>query len=512
MQAVFHRVHGFLDPFQCQFALPEPVHPTCRARKPPPDLPLELWLDIFQFSTYVHRSATLKPLDPFTARKASTNVMAPNTPALALQTKLALVNVCKSWRRLALPILYQHVVIRSPLRAGQILRTLEESRTPVPSDSSQGAKLPGYGQWTRHIEVFTHSRGCSNLSYLQSLFSVFRCCPNLRTLSGTWSHPLPPQFLDAVSTIYGPVLEELCWNEASDKLNRNLWRFTTSATIDFLTSFSSLRILDLRHFKAKDPLPDFRDTERPILPFVQDLILSTHSWSLATASHIAMPRLRSLTVRAGTPEYSGTTQLTQFIKVHGPSLQYIDLPLPSMDDDMEPGSSLALRNVKQINPEVFLGPDACPNLLSIVFPATSPPSADHSHPNLRCIGLRGVKADCMYPDKGGLTKDFLYSVTSDRYPRLEMIQTIGFLVEADGDHLIKDIFIWWVERLEKEGIDFLDGEGVLWAYTDAEEIAPPVESRGRPAMGPEEDSTSEACGEGREKNEDLKPSEEMLPL
>lgn len=36
------------------------------------------------------------------------------------------------------------------------------------------------------------------------------------------------------------------------------------------------------------------------------------------------------------------------------------------------------------------------------------------------------------------------------------------------DSLIKDVFIWWVERFEKMGVDLLDGEGVLWAYTESD--------------------------------------------
>jgi len=59
------------------------------------------------------------------------------------------------------------------------------------------------------------------------------------------------------------------------------------------------------------------------------------------------------------------------------------------------------------------------------------------------------------------------AITSDKYPELELIQTVGYSVDADkNDELIKDVFIWWVEKFEELGIDFLDGESVLWAYTE----------------------------------------------
>jgi hypothetical protein len=79
-----------------------------------------------------------------------------------------------------------------------------------------------------------------------------------------------------------------------------------------------------------------------------------------------------------------------------------------------------------------------------------------------------VRAESLYPDKKTNTGRHLMTFTPSRYPNLELVRTVGFLVDADTDSLIKDIFIWWVERFEKQGIDFLDGEGVLWAYDSTE--------------------------------------------
>jgi hypothetical protein len=63
-------------------------------------------------------------------------------------------------------------------------------------------------------------------------------------------------------------------------------------------------------------------------------------------------------------------------------------------------------------------------------------------------------------------KAHLEGITPELYPRLQEVRTVGFLVDAETDRYIKDVFIWWVEKFEDYGIDFLDGEGVLWAYTD----------------------------------------------
>jgi hypothetical protein len=154
---------------------------------------------------------------------------------------------------------------------------------------------------------------------------------------------------------------------------------------------------------------------------------------------------------------------------------FVDISLPSLDDEVESDSTVARRTVTQINLDIFLQPDRCPNLASIVFPATSPIPSDHIHPSLRRIGVRGVRAETLYPDRPGDARDHLNAINPDRYPNLELIQAIGFLVEAAGDSLVKDIVIWWAEKFEKYGIDFLDGEGVLWAYTEPDVSEDPDE-------------------------------------
>jgi len=249
---------------------------------------------------------------------------------------------------------------------------------------------------------------------------------------------------------------------------------STSATFAFLISFNALRLLDLRHFKPKDPLGPLLPADaptRPVLPFVQDLILSTDTWSLSTATHISMPRLQSLTIKTSIPDETDHFQLGQFLAVHGSSLRSVDLPLPSPDDELEPDSSLIRRTAKHINPDMFFKDGVCPNLTSIVFPVSSPLLTAHVHKSLRRIGLRGIRADLLYPERPGSAKGHLEAITPERYPNLDLVQTIGYLVEADVDSLVKDVFIWWVEKFERQGINLLDGEGVLWKYTEPEATA-----------------------------------------
>ena len=384
--------------------------------------------------------------------------MGSNSPALALRTKLSLVQVSRAWRKAALHTLYQHVIVRSPSRARLLLAVLEEK-----AEERSG----GYGQWTRHIDIHTYMRGSDDIRYLQTVFRILRCCPNLRTLSGTWIHPLPQEFLNAITTLYGPSLSGLYWNERGPHAERR----STNVTPEFLGGFQNLRVLDLRHFVGADPSERTIST-RPLLPNVQELVLSTLPRSLATAAILKLPALQKLTLRTPSFDRQSEIHLLKFLEVHGPSLTLVDLPSPSLDCDNDYGITPSQNKATHVNPDIFLHPDRCPNLESIVFPVTSPQLSRHEHNTLRRIGLRGVRLDGLYPDKQSSSKDHLMAIKATGYPNLELIQTVGFFVGVETDNLAKDVFIWWVEKFEKQGIDFLDGEGVLWAYTEPVEPPP----------------------------------------
>lgn len=434
------------------------------------ELPLEIWLEIFQFATHIPRSTSLRPSNPFTTRRVSSwnNIMAQNTPLGSLNTKVALTRVCKSWRAHALPLLYQHITIKSPKRGRLILQCLTESR--------QRDDPLGRGQWTRHIEVLTHARGSDKVQYLQNVFGILRCCPNLRVLSGTWNHPLPPQFLDAIIKLYGSGLEELYWNEiASQGVKRTVNTLTTVANLDFLGAFTTLQTLDLRHFKAGTPADV--STTRPTLPRVRDLIISTNPWSITAASGIVLPSLRSLTVKItrafvqGMEDTPSERELMDiFLKAHGLSLDSVDIYPASPDDDLEQ-YSLNAPSAKPMDPGPFLNPDACPNLTSLCYPVDPEflPLPNIDHPSLRRIGLRNIKSDFLAitrdkPDH--VAKDHLQALynNTNHYSNLELVQTIGLCV---GKSSTKDVFIWWAEHFSRQGILLLDGEGVFWEYEEA---------------------------------------------
>jgi len=403
------------------------------------DLPIELLLEIFEFATYVHESESIVPLHPFTPKHVSANAMGPNTPTSATRTKCALVLVCRSWRKLALQFLYRHIPIRSPKRAELLLRILQPNPNVLPLDTSE------CGQFTRHIEISTHVRGSDTIQFLQTVFKILRCCPNVRILSGTWDHPLPDTFLTALTLLYGQSLHALYWEGPG-----------STAPITFFSSFQMLKALDI-HNVEEHSLPD-----QCSLPLVQDLIVSNSKHSLKLATSLKLPSLHNLIFKSEGDVSQDA--LEAFLDVHGPSLLSVDiLPRYSEIDRSSTGSTLLTNHAA-----LFLNHHYCPNLQTIIFDARTLPFDIPLDCPVRSIGLRGIKASELYPNSGkpSNVRAHLKSLIEETYPYLETVRAVEFLVESDSDSLIKDIFIWWTEKFERRGVDLQDAEGVVWAYMD----------------------------------------------
>ncbi|KAF7315901.1 hypothetical protein MIND_00106700 [Mycena indigotica] len=455
------RLHANFSPFsRCVWETPFLVREP--SFTPLPDLPLEIWLEIFQFATHVYGTSTIEPLDPFTV-KTPGNILVTNTPNTSMRTKCVLVSVNRAWRRMALQILYQHIVIRSPLRATLVLQTLREA--------------PEYGYWTRHIEIYTHARGSNSLPFLQTVHRILQYCSRLRMLSASWRFPLPKEFLAAVSVSCSSSLQGLYWDE--QKYLRSL----DHAPLNFLGSFKALHILDLRNFVGDST----SDDSRPVLQNVKHLILSNRGPNIFIASLFTLPTVHTLTMYTVVDgQVPDAVQITKLLKAHGSTLTNVHLPSPSNTSDPQaPELTVETRTTGiHVPPALFL--QLCPNLDTISFSANSPLMGDCSHTTLRRVALYSVRSDKLYPkpsrskrrnasatSPGGpsslhfsLAVNHLRSLTRESFPALETVRTAGFLVSAaaDSDSQIKDVFISWREHFERDGVDFQDGEGVVWVY------------------------------------------------
>ncbi|KAL4245575.1 hypothetical protein ABKN59_009613 [Abortiporus biennis] len=92
------------------------------------------------------------------------------------------------------------------------------------------------------------------------------------------------------------------------------------------------------------------------------------------------------------------------------------------------------------------------------------------HLSLRWIGLKGFGIGRLYPNQPGHAHNhlraFIGAYHAGLLPALERVQTVDLLGDWCGDWMGKDVFVWWAEVFESVGLDFLDGERVLWKYQE----------------------------------------------
>ncbi|KAJ7049718.1 hypothetical protein C8F01DRAFT_1181631 [Mycena amicta] len=406
-------------------------------------------------------------MDPFVVKNPG-NILDTNTPSMSMRTKCVLVCVCRAWRRIAIQILYQHIVIRSPHRASLVLQVLRDSH---------------YGHWTRHIEVYTHARGSNGIQFLQNVYRIFQCCSRLRMLSASWRFPVPREFLAAVSGCYGSTLQGLYWDEQKYSLD------TSHASLSFLASFKSLRILDLRNFVGD---PSLTESSPPTLPRVNHLILSNRGPSIShrhssSSFQRCIPSLFTLVVD-GRPPDAG--QIAKLLDAHGATLTIVHLPSPSNTSDPQaPELSESRSSAPHVPPALFLRPKRYARS-SIHCPSVPTPQLisdshlPYSHPTLRRVALYSVRTDKLYPKPSVKSSPVTHSRTTIADGRAPAPAHPG-VVSLTRDGSAPWGSLCRLQRMrttrsrtclsaggstfERDGVDFQDGEGVVWVYADKEE-------------------------------------------
>ncbi|KAJ8486922.1 hypothetical protein ONZ51_g4520 [Trametes cubensis] len=513
----------------------DPGGPADNARAGPPidhtSLPPELWLEIFRYATHVPRARTIAPPDPFVPERPANYAWGMNSPIQSMHTKCAVVRVCHAWRMLATELLYEHVVLGSVRRVYLFCRTLVESQASeqkVIAANGLGEAVPamGHGRWVRHLEVqrWAIQRSSQSTRYWECVVRCVYLCPNLRVFSGIWQTPLPDGLLSALEQYLPSTLQELYWQQDSVLIAAKELPILTTT---FLSKFSTLRVLDLRKICVLEAERSLQHVQFPALtlPRVTYLALPTCPLLLRFASKQVLPELCHLILdAAGAPRtvwaHLVNRELTGFLEVHGHKLTTVEL-LPPVTQSFRPGP---------IGISAFLSPKTCPRLDTFVFDcrekAICPSSAalaqvsdrdgresavrvvaahsahgaagpaapllEEAHPRLRRVGIRGTSISRLYPNKPAQAQAHLNAFLGCRafFPALEVVRTLGFLVDTSTDMFAPDVFIWWTERFERIGVDLQDGEGVVWMLEEEQKAgAPGVEkvierAVSRPDAGP----------------------------
>ncbi|KAJ8581644.1 hypothetical protein M405DRAFT_832110 [Rhizopogon salebrosus TDB-379] len=279
-----------------------------RRRAKTPELPLELWLVIFDHATYVPGIFIPEIYRYSDMLGYSFNRYHSPLIRRALMTKRSLVRVCKQWWHLATPFLYRSIFIGR----GRCLSSL--ASTLALSASGKGV-VPGeqpLGSYTERLDIAIRDhRHAHRDEDLELLAEVIRHLRNLAVVSVDviasqyFSSEMPDTVMDALTSV-SPSLKIIDW--AAPRL------LPRARSLKNLVTATQLHILHYPYPLTGPPDP------------VDDCALSSCTTLTVTADHMfdqmpstQLPALRELRHSAQ------ASHLGQFLEKHGKNLTSVQL-------------------------------------------------------------------------------------------------------------------------------------------------------------------------------------------
>ncbi|KAK7438392.1 hypothetical protein VKT23_018006 [Stygiomarasmius scandens] len=209
--------------------------------KPPvnlPPVPPELWITILRFATEIPEVLDVtQSLFRFPGETKNGIVKLKKSYKSALTTKRRLLLVCKDWKDLATPFLYEHLVLENCHTLPLLFRTLSSSRHKSLSDSRVGNPV---GWWTKRLDVFLRDDDVvSDVDATRKTGDILFYLPNVATITfcagDYWNYNLPPTFISALQKI-GSNIRVLNWQSLgfSPKLGTHHFTFTSTPNLTSL--------------------------------------------------------------------------------------------------------------------------------------------------------------------------------------------------------------------------------------------------------------------------------------
>ncbi|KIJ19145.1 hypothetical protein PAXINDRAFT_97175 [Paxillus involutus ATCC 200175] len=283
-----------------------------------PTLPVELWLEIVQYATFV--PDILEPdiyrqtarLDPYWSNRHYSPMLD------ALRTKRALVLVCKTWWSLCIPILYQSIILTSTRCSELLAVTLIRSRDK--SSASGATSAPSLGSFTVRLDIRDqHWRSDGS----NALHSIMGCLPNLSVLTSPSIGWAPSRefecFMDHVLSMSLP-LRVIDWRRAMrpqdlEQLLKN------SPHLRMLRCFD----IPLSHPTTGEVLVASPVGDTSVMSNITTLDIYNPFDHQGFCSHFNFPSLRELSCNLGIQTMTAAIAQELFFKRYGPNLTFLHL-------------------------------------------------------------------------------------------------------------------------------------------------------------------------------------------
>jgi hypothetical protein len=342
-------------------------------------LPPEIWIIIFRWATLEELGTfDYSPLDALSDENRSWSFSytafylgASSSYRKALGTKISLVSVCRRWRPLTTPFLYEHLRIYSVHQWNCLAAALSSSVIPL-TEKTRDENVTLFGSHTRRLDITNFPRqwisrtdGSNQeticISVAERVLSSLTRLEILSIANMKGGGDAPDEDATAAMLIArhcGKTVRHLCWTA-----------FNITPSISNHNP-DKLEVLDLWMERGSwvDKLPILS------LPHLHTLAVTGHvAGFLRRMTSWTVPSMRRVVIHAlALAEVLPTDQYTAFFDAFGSSITYLKIALLSFDNDLSMifNKCTSLQALELPTPAHFAIPNAHahPSLIRICIP------------------------------------------------------------------------------------------------------------------------------------------------
>ncbi|KAF9219586.1 hypothetical protein BS17DRAFT_384168 [Gyrodon lividus] len=276
-------------------------------------LPVELWLEILHHATFV--SGILEPDIYHHTEAPSTyfNYRRYSIMLDALRTKCSLVLVCKQWRRICTPLLYQSIIVRNTRSWEVLADTFTKSR-----DQCSASDDSPLGSFTKRLDLAQTIWRNHDLNLLRC---VMRCLPNLSILSFSMTRSAMFAMSRCIIDDVLPLTPHLRVIDAT-------WSIQSGDFERLLKDSPQLRMLrcvdvPLYHLADDDLLVASSERDTLVMPNITNLSIYESFNPHGFCSYFTFPSLCELSCHLQTTTTTNVQEL--FFERHGSNLKSLHL-------------------------------------------------------------------------------------------------------------------------------------------------------------------------------------------
>jgi hypothetical protein len=357
-----------------------------------------------------------------------------DTRAVIMKERLAFVLVSRSWNRMALPLLYEQILIRSYAKLSLLVATLSHRSANLETTARAAQPLTWY---TKGLEIIHRVKQTPQLpgnTDTRNIEALLSSCPNLQFLHASTAQDITSCSLSILHKL-GSNLRHLRWSCAGPD----------SAILIWLPYFSALEVLEIRRGTYSLSGFKMRDISLPCLHTL--VIYNPIGFGVEDIGTIwDMPNLSTLQLH----HILNPEDVHGLIEVYGSNIKHLDIT-SYLDLDMP----------------YILSKCNNPMELCIAGDAFLSSAGIGSQSALVRISVSLLIYDAQYADMTKLAFEYcMEALFATRGAKLKTVRLVDFDLAIIQQPVwsqpeLKNVFQEYIDAWSREGVRFEDGSDNL---------------------------------------------------